>query len=118
MTTPEAAVKNKLRKLFREYPGLFSYWPVPSGYGSTTLDVLGCYRGRFFIVETKAPKKKPTLRQQNLLNEAERAMARTFVIAGEDSLEFMNLEIWLNELQRTIPDAPNLTPDATNRTPI
>ena len=27
------------------------------------MDFLGCYRGRFFAIETKAPGKKPTLRQ-------------------------------------------------------
>ena len=118
MTTPEAAVKNKLRKLFREYSGLFAYWPVPSGYGSTTLDVLGCYRGRFFIVETKAPLKKPTLRQQTLLNEAEQAMAKTFEISGTESPVFDDLIDWLAHVKRTVAYDPRLTPDPVTRVAI
>jgi hypothetical protein len=118
MATPEAAVKIKLRSLFRDYTGLFHYWPVPSGYGSTTLDVLGCYRGRFFIVETKASKKKPTLRQQNLLNDAERAMAKTFVISGVDSPVFDDLRDWLAHVRRTVAYDPHITPDPVNRAAI
>ena len=118
MATPEAAVKSKLRKLLGKYTGIFTYWPVPTGYGRTTLDVLGCYRGRFFLVETKAPEKKPTLRQTGAISDVERAMGRAFVIIGEDSPEFLALEIWLDHLSRTVEDDPHITPDPVNRRPI
>jgi hypothetical protein len=115
MTTPEGKVKAKLRKLLNEYTGLYAYWPVPTGYGRTTLDMLGCYRGRFFSVETKAEGKKPTLKQTLDLQTIERAMGRAFVIAGMDSPEFGDLKTWLDELTDTIDDNPCISPDRTNR---
>jgi penicillin-binding protein-related factor A (putative recombinase) len=39
--------------------------PVPSGYGESTLDYIGCYKARFFAIETKKPGGKLTPRQQN-----------------------------------------------------
>jgi hypothetical protein len=114
-TTPESKVKAKLRKLLKDYPDVYTYWPVPSGFGKTTLDVLGCYRGRFFEVETKAPGKKPTLRQQVELESIGRAMGKTFVITGTDSPVFEELRQWLDELKDTVPHDPHIPSDATNR---
>lgn len=113
--TPESKVKAKVRELLRNYPGAYTYWPVPSGYGRTTLDVLGCYRGRFFSIETKAPGKKPTLRQMQELNGIERAMGKTFVIAGVDDPAIGQLASWLDELSETVDDNPDFTPDKVNR---
>lgn len=115
MTTPEGRTKAKLRKLLTEYPGVYTYWPVPMGYGRTTLDVLGCYRGRFFSVETKAVGKKPTLRQVLELNGIEKAMGCTFVIAGTESPVFDELREWLDTIKLEVPYAPHLTPDPVNR---
>lgn len=118
MTTPEGRVKDKLRKLLKEYPGLYSYWPVPMGYGRTTLDMLGCYRGRFFSVETKAEGKKPTLKQTVELQNIERAMGHAFVISGVSDPEFGKVREWLDELKSTIDDDPHISPDRTNRRPV
>ena len=118
MATPEGRVKAKLRRILSAYASLYTYWPVPTGYGTTTLDVLGCYRGRFFSVETKADGKKPTLRQVGELQNIERAMGRSFVIIGTESLVFDELRQWLNALTEAIPDDPHLTPDPVRRTPI
>jgi hypothetical protein len=118
MATPEGHVKATVRKLLNGYPGLFQYWPVPSGYGQTTLDILGCYRGQFFCIETKAPKKKPTLRQTGLLNDIERAMGKTFVISGADSPVLDELRAWLDNITETIDDHPHISPDQVSRRPI
>jgi hypothetical protein len=118
MANPEARVKAKLRKLLGEYTGIYAYWPVPFGYGRTTLDVLGCYRGKFFSCETKAEGKKPTLRQQGELEHIAKAMGKPFVISGTDSPEFDALRCWLDELTRTVPYAPTIPPDQTKRRPI
>lgn len=115
MTTPEKRVKDKVRSIFNGYPGIYSYWPVPSGYGRTTLDVLGCYRGHFFSIETKAPGKKPTLRQQGELEMIARAMGKTFVIIGVDSPVLGELRDWLNHIQGTVPDAYDLPQDQVRR---
>lgn len=118
MTTPEARVKDKLRKLTQSYSGLYLYWPVPTGYGATTLDVLGCYRGRFFSVETKAEGKKPTLRQQGELERIAGAMGKTFVIAGVNSPVFDDLRCWLDELTLTVRHDPHIPPDQVARRAI
>jgi hypothetical protein len=118
VTTPEGFTKAKLRKILAQYDGMYTYWPVPSGYGRTTVDCLGCYRGRFFIVETKADGKKPTLRQTAELHSAELAMGKAFVMAGPGDPAFEQLVEWLNELATTVPNDPHLTPDAVNRRPL
>jgi hypothetical protein len=116
--TPEGKVKAKLRSILNGYAGMYSYWPVPTGFGPTTLDVLGCYRGRFFAIETKAEGKKPTLRQVGELQRIERAMGEAFIISGVNSPVFGVLIEWLDDLTRTIPDAPHITPDKVNRRAI
>ena len=118
MTTPEGYTKKRLRKILAQYDGMYTYWPVPSGFGRTTVDVLGCYRGRFFMVEAKAEEKKPTLKQTIELNNAEAAMGKTFVMAGPQDPAFDDLVAWLDELTRTIPYDPHLTPDQVSRRPI
>ena len=116
--TPEGKVKAKLRSILNGYAGMYTYWPVPTGFGATTLDVLGCYRGSFFAIETKAKGKKPTLRQVGELHKIERAMGKTFVLVGDDPIGFEALQIWLSFLTRTVPDDPHITPDPVNRRPI
>ena len=117
-TTPEARVKAKLRKLLAGYTGLYTYWPVPSGYGKTTLDVLGCYRGRFFSIETKADGKKPTLRQVGELKSIAQAMGEVFVISGTDSPVFDDLRCWLDTTRQAVTDAPLVYTDPVNRRPV
>lgn len=59
----EKTVKAAVRKRLTEI-GAYQFWPVQMGLGATTLDCLGCYRGKFFSIETKAPGKLPTLHQK------------------------------------------------------
>lgn len=114
-TTPEGRVKRKLRKLLAQYPDVYTYWPVPTGFGKTTLDVLGCYRGMFFTVETKAPGKKPTLRQDGEHRAIAQAMGKVFVIAGEDSPVFDDLQQWLDLITAMVPHDPDLPSDSAAR---
>ena len=116
--TPEGRVKAKVRKLLLEYKGIYVFMPVPGGFGQTTLDFLGCYRGRFFCIETKAEGKKPTLRQVTMLRDIGRAMGQTFVIAGVDSPVIEELREWLDQLTETIDDHTYLTPDPVRRRTI
>jgi len=118
MSTPEGRVKAKVRDRLAQYDGVYRYMPVPSGFGQTTLDFLCCYRGRFFAIETKAPGKKPTLRQSEELKKIDRAMGRTFVIDDVDSPVIDELCAWLNELTETIEYDPRITPDPVRRRPI
>jgi hypothetical protein len=118
MATPEGRTKGKLKRILSGYTGIYTYWPVPSGYGSTTLDVLGCYRGRFFAVETKAPGKKPTLRQTTQIENIELAMGKTFVVIGVDSPVFDEITRWLDEITEAVAYAPYFTPDQVRRVAI
>jgi hypothetical protein len=115
MTTPEGKVKAKVRKIFAEFPSVYTYWPVPSGYGRTSLDIIGCYRGQFFSVETKAAGKKPTLRQYEEISRIGYAMGKSFVISGEDSPVLEELRAWLRALDVMVTHDPYFPPDEVRR---
>jgi len=91
--TPEGKVKKAVSGLLSSVNGVYYTMPVPGGYGDTTLDYLGCFRGKFFAIETKAPGKKPTLRQQQIISMMERAGAVVFVIDGDTT----ELQQWLKQ---------------------
>jgi hypothetical protein len=92
--TPEGKVKAKVSKLLAVYgEDVFYDMPVPGGYGKSTLDYMCCFHGRFFAVETKAPNKEPTERQEIMLRRVRHAGGRTFVVAGDVGLE--DLKLWL-----------------------
>jgi hypothetical protein len=93
-STPENKVKKKVKGLLAEYTMLYSNWPVPAGYGTPTLDCIGCHYGLFFAVETKAPGKKPTPRQAEIIRQMVEAGAAVFVVDGDASME--PLKDWLD----------------------
>ena len=84
MTTPEGKVKDKIRKVLAEFV-LDTYWPVPSGYGASHLDFIGCYLGRYIAIEVKAPGKKPTGRQKLRIRSVQAAGGIALVIDGTDN---------------------------------
>jgi hypothetical protein len=92
--TPEGRVKSKVRELLAKYQPNYTVWPVQAGYGRATLDCLGCYRGRFFGIETKAPGKEPTPRQAIDLAAIVASGGKTFVIDGDVG----ELKQWLDDL--------------------
>ena len=65
----EAAVKKKLRAYLKEI-GAYQYWPVKMALGAVTIDVLVCWRGKFFGIETKrSGVDKPTAMQLCTMRE-------------------------------------------------
>jgi hypothetical protein len=73
--TPEGRIKKAVKdflyaqgvsSLARPCNPSYGYYimPVPAGIGSSTLDFIGCCRGVFFAIETKAPGGKLTARQK------------------------------------------------------
>lgn len=100
-STPEGRIKRKVSALLREFPRVWYDMPVPGGYGKSTLDYVGCANGYFFAIETKAPGKKPTERQEAMINSMESAGAKTFVIDGDAGLN--ELEDWLHEVRAAQP---------------
>jgi len=72
----ERDVKRPLKKLLDEI-GAYQFWPVQTGYGAATIDVLFCWRGQFYGVETKRPGvDHATLRQKQVMAAIELAGGR------------------------------------------
>lgn len=90
--TPEGKIKEKVKSVLRNY---MTYWhcPVQNGMGAPSLDFVGCYRGMFFAIETKAGNKKPTPRQVTTIEDMQAAGAEVFVVNEVSGLE--ELKNWL-----------------------
>ena len=95
--TPEGRVKDNVKKILKKYRTYY-HMVVQNGMGAPSLDFVGCHYGDFFAVETKAPGKKPTPRQEVTMEAMEKAGGRTFVVAGDEGME--ELEEWLEYKQR------------------
>lgn len=92
MTTPEGKVKEQVKRLFKKY-GIYYHMPVMNGMGSPTLDFNACCNGYYVTVETKAPGKHPTARQQITMAEIQAAGGFVFVVSNQ--LELDRLEAFL-----------------------
>lgn len=93
-TTPEGRVKKAVKKVLDSRGAhVYRFMPVQMGFGVPTLDFLGCYKGRFFAIETKKPGALPTLRQQQIIDEMHAAGAKVFIIDGDTKA----LQEWLND---------------------
>lgn len=103
MNTPEAKVKALVKKVLansERFGYIHSWWPVPSGYGRSHVDCIGCYRGQFFCIETKAPGKKMTRMQRSVGSEVLESGGAVFEIDGDTSA----LEAWLEQVRETFED--------------
>lgn len=103
--TPEGKVKAAVKKLLarkEQWGYIWTDWPVPSGFGKSTLDCMGCYHSLCFAVETKAPGKKPTPRQLATIDEMQRAGVAVFVIDGSPA-SLLELELWLDAVSTSYP---------------
>jgi Holliday junction resolvase len=68
-TTPEAKVKKVVAQQLREIKAYYFY-PATGGYGKSGVpDIVGCYKGKFFGIECKAGKNKPTALQEKNLKD-------------------------------------------------
>lgn len=119
--TPEGKVKKIVRQILDARGSeLYQFWPVPGGFGDTTLDVLCTFRGRSFAIETKAPGKKPTLKQAQTIEKMEAAMTKVFVISTDDvsDPQIWNMIAWLVNIEQTVPYDPHISPDQVRRATI
>lgn len=58
-TTPEGKLKRQVKAFLKEIEAYY-YMPVQNGMGVVGVpDIVGCYKGTFFGIETKAPVKNP-----------------------------------------------------------
>lgn len=85
MTTPEGRVKAQIKDYLTSL-GAYQFWPVQTGYGSTTVDCLACIRGQFVAIEVKRPDAgmRGTARQRLVILQVGNAKGLAFVT---DSLE-------------------------------
>ncbi len=100
--TPEGIVKKKTKECLALFgDDINGFWPVPSGYGESHLDYVGCCRGWFFSIENKKPGAKPTPRQKERIRTVGLAGGKTFVIDGTDKTDTVaDLFAWLNTRER------------------
>jgi len=90
--TPEGRVKNQVKKILQEYLA-YSFMPVQAGYGMPALDFHCICCGVGFCIETKAPGKVPTPRQEVTITAIKAAGGKCFVIDGEAG--YKRLREWL-----------------------
>lgn len=80
MSTPEGKIKTALKRELARVPECYQFWPVQMGLGAATLDCLLCVSGRFVAVETKAPGKRLTTRQEITAAAIAKAGAMVYVV--------------------------------------
>jgi penicillin-binding protein-related factor A (putative recombinase) len=83
--TPEVKVKKVVVKHLNSV-GAYYFYPVTGGFGASGVpDIVGCYKGKFFGIECKAGKNKPTALQfQNLMNIT--AMGGISLVVNEENM--------------------------------
>lgn len=92
--TPEGKIKKRVKSAFSHWANVYKFMPVQNGFGMPTLDFLVSVNGMFLGVETKAPGKKLTLRQEETAKQIREAGGTVIVIDSDDMSE---LNAFLNE---------------------
>jgi Holliday junction resolvase len=90
-STPEKKVKAKVVAQL-EALGAYYFYPVTGGWGSSGVpDIVGCHKGRFFGIECKAGKNKPTKLQELNLKQIIDAGGIALVINEENVSDVTNI---------------------------
>jgi pantoate kinase len=85
-STPEAKVKEKIKKILKEH-GVYYAMPMGTGYGNSGVpDFLCCVSGHFIAIEAKAGKGIPTALQEKNLRDIQAAKGTALVI-NETNIE-------------------------------
>ena len=94
--TPEAKVKEKIKKILKEHNVYFAM-PMGTGYGNSGVpDFLCCVNGRFLAIEAKAGEEKPTALQGKNLRDIKAAGGIALVV-NENNIEELK-EVIVREL--------------------
>lgn len=98
-STPEGRVKEKVKRLLKQYdPALYVFMPRGTTFGVAGVpDFIGCFEGRFFGIETKAGKNKPTPMQELQMDRIQQAGGKSFVV-NEDPETLQAVKDWLDLL--------------------
>jgi len=93
--TPEVKVKRNVVAQLNQL-GAYFFYPVMGGYGSSGVpDIVGCYKGRFFAIECKAGKNKPTTLQQKNIDRIA-AQSGAVLVVNEENMG--GVMAWLTAL--------------------
>ena len=90
--TPESKVKAQVKALLKAR-GAYWHMPVQNGMGAPSLDFVGCHRGQFYAIETKAGKKPMTPRQETTAEQMRAAGGKVFLI--NEATGLFELDQWL-----------------------
>jgi Holliday junction resolvase len=84
--TPEAKVKAKVKKVLDTH-GAYYFMPIGGPYSRAGVpDIVGSYKGKFFAIECKAGKGKPTALQLKEMIAINDSGARAIVV-NEDNID-------------------------------
>lgn len=84
--TPEVKVKKKVVAILKELRAYYFY-PVTGGYGGSGVpDIVGCHNGKFFGIECKAGRNRPTALQQKNLDDI-KAKGGIALVINEDNID-------------------------------
>jgi Holliday junction resolvase len=100
--TPEAKVKNAVKKILTAR-GAYFFMPATGGYGRSGVpDIVGCHKGIFFGIECKAGNNRPTELQ---LRELDKIQHHEGYIAIVNEKNLLQVEVMLDciEAQTNIP---------------
>lgn len=86
--TPEGKVKAMVKRELEKLPKMYRFMPVQNGMGKPGLDFFLCAGGWFIAIETKAPGKSLTPRQEQTKAEIEAADGLVFVVSCHMSLTY------------------------------
>lgn len=88
--TPEARVKNAVKKLLTEH-GAWYFMPVSNGMGRHGIpDIICCVGGRFMAIECKAGKGRTTALQQRELERITEAGGAALVVNDDpETMEYL-----------------------------
>ena len=96
--TPEAAVKKKVVAILKE-KGAYYFMPPANGYGRAGVpDIVGCHKGRFFAVETKAGKGTTTPLQDRELDAIRKNNGAAIVVNENNIEDVRTMMTWLENL--------------------
>jgi hypothetical protein len=90
----------------KSYPESYWFMPVPYGYGKSTVDYLICHYGLFIGIEAKAPGKRPTARQRQIMEEIVAAGGVAFVIDDETTCHILRVFLEQVKQNATSPSQP------------
>lgn len=75
-----------MKKILREH-GAYQHWPVPGGFGESTVDCLACVYGCFLAIETKGRRQdQPTGRQTLVLRKVRAAGGYWAIVRGLEAI--------------------------------